>query len=312
MQCTSSIFFHIFPQRLASHYFFLFHVLCRKKQIFFTPFGPALLPLTLAWQAEIKRGYQHKDVVQSPLWLLMWEEAAADIFQTVHSVLSPLPHLISMLQVCRRSWRWKKKEADSKLLSHPLLLPYESWAMNWSGPISLFTTNNALSNDVYQSRGVTTSRWLNHLPCGTAGVESCPATHQHLQESWWCFPAGLRAHHLPAYAPKNPAATPRDRNHTNLPQESPGFFSYIRYATRKHLWWMEATSHGNAFKKKKPVHRVVFISHSWFLNHNTKAWCSKTDATIQNREVISSLNTSAWMTGTFCCRAKMSARYSFP
>lgn len=167
--------FSHFPPKTSLSLFFLFHVFCQKKQIFFTPFGPALLPLRLAWQAEIKRGYQHKDVVQSLLWLLMWEEAAADIFQTVHSVLSPLPHLISMLQVCRRSWRWKKKEADSKLLSHPLLLLYESWAMNWSGPISLFTTSNALSNNVYQSRDVKTSRWPNHLPCGTAGVKSCPA-----------------------------------------------------------------------------------------------------------------------------------------
>lgn len=51
----------------------------------------------------------------------MWEQAAADISQTVHSVFSPLPHLISMLQVRRRSWRWWKRKADSQLLFSPPL-----------------------------------------------------------------------------------------------------------------------------------------------------------------------------------------------
>lgn len=66
------------------------------------------------------------------------------------------------------------------------------------------------------------------------------------------------------------------------------------------------------FKKAyRATLRVVFISHSWVLNHNTKACCSKTNATIQNKKVISSLNTSAWMTGAFCCRAKILRRHVF-
>lgn len=133
--------------------------------------------------------------------------------------------------------------------------------MNWSGPISLFTTSNALSNDMYQSRDATTGQvtespvlwhsWSGELPC----------PHQHLQESWWCFPPSLQAHHSPAYTPKNPAATPRDRNHTNLPQELPGLFSYIRSATRKHLWWWEAASHENEKKKAcRALYMELYLS----------------------------------------------------
>ena len=48
---------------------------------------------------------------------------------------------------------------------------------------------------------------------GTAGVEKSPA-HTSIRRHHWCFPPSLQAHQAPACAPKNPAATPRDRNHT--------------------------------------------------------------------------------------------------
>ena len=128
VQSTSSIFFtfslnaHV-SLLLSISRFLLFYVVRPEKQ--FAPFS--LLILAFLWIEIHTERYQHKGC--RPITTVVAHVRGGScryLSDWFIQSFSPLPHLIPMLQVCRRSWRWWNWEADFQLLfSVSLLCEYQ-------------------------------------------------------------------------------------------------------------------------------------------------------------------------------------------
>lgn len=151
-------------------------------------------------------------------------------------------------------------------------------------------------------------------PCDTAGVKSCPG-HISFCGNYDVFCLVCRhitpEHTLQKKSCSNAQGLQSHQSHIRITRL---FLLYQMYIRIKHrlVNGSSRTQKLDFFflQARRALHRVVFISHSCIPNQNIKAWCSTTDATIQR--IISSLNIATWMTGPFCCKAEVLARYSLP
>ena len=118
VQSTPSLFFHLFTNTLSFSFWFIRYIQRDNFPIF--PLG--LFP----WREYGGgTGTQRREVwavSSNDYYGCSCERRQLQISLTVHSGFSPLPHLIPMLLVCRRSWRWWKQETDSQLLFSSFLL----------------------------------------------------------------------------------------------------------------------------------------------------------------------------------------------
>lgn len=125
VQSTPSFFFHLFTNTLSFSFWFMWYV----QRDHFSIFPLGLFPwreyggLAERQRHTGERGMSIR-VSSNGYYGCSCERRQLQISPTVHSGFSPLPHLIPMLLVCRRSWRWWKQEADSQLLFSSFLLLY--------------------------------------------------------------------------------------------------------------------------------------------------------------------------------------------
>lgn len=173
----------------------------------------------------------------------MWEEAAADISQTVHSVFSPIPHLIPMLQVCRRSWRWWNWEAASFFCPLSILIPVENRnELVWSSEPVYSTSRTWPSVCNNPSVPGTSQQVGNWITCPVAQLELRAALPTSAFGGITDIFHPCRRVKPQCVLFKKSCSNAQGLRPHNLPHDLPGLFSFITSATRKYSGCRSAAS----------------------------------------------------------------------